>query len=143
MWVLGFPVSLKQLLSLSSVQLRKGEESNQREILYSKFRVAKEKRETMSCRDSTCSKFSQHFGLILSTVLKERVRAQEIRDEEMGHGYSLSKSQIAKGLKQFLEEEDRSILSYRYYLSLSAWKRPIKNFFVSLVEPTPTLFSKK
>ena len=120
MWVLGFPVSLKQLLSLSSVQLRKGEESNQREILYSKFRVAKEKRETMSCRDSTCSKFSQHFGLILSTVLKERVRAQEIRDEEMGHGYSLSKSQIAKGLKQFLEEEDRSILSYRYYLSLSA-----------------------
>jgi|KBSMisStaDraftv2_1062788.scaffolds.fasta_scaffold06724_1 hypothetical protein len=96
------------------------EESNQREILYSKFRVAKEKRETMSCRDSTCSKFSQHFGLILSTVLKERVRAQEIRDEEMGHGYSLSKSQIAKGLKQFLEEEDRSILSYRYYLSLSA-----------------------
>jgi hypothetical protein len=54
MWVLGFPVSLKQLLSLSPVQLRRGEESNQREILYSKFRVAKEKRETMSTLNSTC-----------------------------------------------------------------------------------------
>ncbi|KAG0531051.1 hypothetical protein BDA96_05G240800 [Sorghum bicolor] len=47
-------------------------------------------------------------------------KRMSLRDEEMGHGYSLSKSQIAKGLKQFLEEEDRSILSYRYYLSLSA-----------------------
>jgi len=43
--VIGEIVSLKQLLSLSPVQLRRGEESNQREILYSKFRVAKEKRD--------------------------------------------------------------------------------------------------